>query len=355
MQTRPVHVQRLTTVDAFVAFDFDDAPVSAGGTRLAPDVDEREVALLARAMTYKFAVLGAEVGGAKGGVRADPTDAGGRAAALARYCEEIGPLVRSGRFLTGPDLGTSEADFAPLRDPSQPPSPMSGRIDGVPVEDLLTGFGVVAAAEGALGSLEGRTVAVEGFGKVGGGVARHAAARGARVVAVSTAHGCIHDPGGLDVGALWEARTEHGDRFVEHLGAPVDPPAALFDAEADVVVPGARTGVIDAQRAATMRAVAVVPAANVPYTGAGLATLRARGIAAHADFVCNAGAVIGYRSPRRSSIEEIFASTERRIAGLVAEAAAHPDGPFAGACAVAEGFLRGWRGEGGMPPGPPLA
>ena len=38
-----------------IAFDFDCA-VSAGGTRLAPDVTEDEVRLLARAMTYKFAV-----------------------------------------------------------------------------------------------------------------------------------------------------------------------------------------------------------------------------------------------------------------------------------------------------------
>ena len=38
---------RLKTVDAFVAFDFD-CPTSAGGTRLAPDVTERETQLLAR-------------------------------------------------------------------------------------------------------------------------------------------------------------------------------------------------------------------------------------------------------------------------------------------------------------------
>src|SRR5947207_14305430 len=100
---------RLETVDAFVVFDLDDAPHAAGGTRLAPDVSEREGALLARAMTYKFAVLGRPIGGAKGLVRAD-TD--GRAAALARYCEEIRPLVESRRFLTGPDLGTFEDVFA---------------------------------------------------------------------------------------------------------------------------------------------------------------------------------------------------------------------------------------------------
>jgi len=46
-----VRVHRLSTVDGFMAFDIDSAEVSAGGTRLAPDVTEAEVTLLARAMT----------------------------------------------------------------------------------------------------------------------------------------------------------------------------------------------------------------------------------------------------------------------------------------------------------------
>ena len=81
-----MRVQRLETVDGFIVFDLDDAGISAGGTRLAPDVTEDEVALLARAMTYKFAVLGQRMGGAKAGVRATVAD---RDDAMARYCDEI--------------------------------------------------------------------------------------------------------------------------------------------------------------------------------------------------------------------------------------------------------------------------
>ena len=209
---------RLETVDAFVVFDLDDAPHAAGGTRLAPDVSEREGALLARAMTYKFAVLGRPIGGAKGLVRAD-TD--GRAAAMARYCEEIRPLVESRRFLTGPDLGTYEADFAPLRPSDWEPHVLNATVDGVAFEDVLTGFGVAVAADAALGGLDGRTVTVEGFGKVGAGVAREVAHRGGRVVAVSTLAGCVADPSGLDVGELWQARAAHGDGLVARLGRSI--------------------------------------------------------------------------------------------------------------------------------------
>ena len=347
-----MHVLRLQTVDAFVVFDLDDAPHAAGGTRLAPDVSEREGALLARAMTYKFAVLNRPVGGAKGLVRAGANE---RGAAMPRFCDEIRPLVASRRFLTGPDLGTYEADFAPLRAPDWEPHVLNSMVDGVAFEDVLTGFGVAVAADAALGGLDGRAVAVEGFGKVGAGVAREVARRGGRVVAVSTLAGCVADPAGLDVDELWTARTAHGDDLVGAVGRPVLPRRALFETDTDVLVPGARVGVIDAARAQDIAAAAVVPAANVPYTADGLATLAGRGIAAHADFVCNAAAVVGYTSPARASQAQVLQTVERTIVELVHASSDHEDGPFAGACAIAEEFLRTWRPAGEPLPGPPLA
>src|SRR5215472_12382514 len=108
-------VIELSSVPGFVVIDLPGVPMSAGGTRLAPDVSVAEVALLARAMTYKFGVVGAQVGGAKLGVRGDPADREARAALMARFCAEIAPLAVSGRLLTGPDMGTTEEDFAAMR------------------------------------------------------------------------------------------------------------------------------------------------------------------------------------------------------------------------------------------------
>ena len=344
-------VHRLATVDGFIAFDLEDCQVSAGGTRLAPDVTEGEACLLARAMTYKFAALGLEMGGAKAVIRAGSAE---RAEVMRRYCEEIRPLVEAVRFLTGPDIGTFEADFTPLRRPGET-GVMSQPIDGVPFEDVLTGFGVIVAAEVALGSLDGATVAIEGFGKVGGGVAREAVRRGAKVLAVSTLCGCVVDENGFDVSALWARRAEHGDDVVRHVGSEVRTPAALFDVAADVVVPGARIGAIDADRARRIAARVVAPAANVPYGAGTPETLRGRGICALPDFVCNAGAVIGYISNTVASHREMLALVERRITEILRRSMEHPQGPFAGGCTVAEEFLRTWRPPSGMPQGRPLA
>jgi len=351
-------IVELASVPGFVVFDLPGAPLSAGGTRLAPDVSAAEVALLARAMTYKFAALGHRVGGAKAGLRGDPADQAAKAALMARYCAEVRSM--SGRFLTGPDMGTAEEDFAPLRAGRSAPSAISAVVGGVPFEDVLTGYGVAVAADTALTrtegwGLDGRSVAIEGFGKVGGGVAREVTRRDGRVVAVSTVAGCIADPAGLDVEVLLALRRVHGDACVTRYGRPVGPPARLFTAvNADVIVPGTRPGVISAQVAGSLLpgVKVVAPAANAPYTEEGAGVLRQRGILALPDFVCNAGAVIGYRSPAGATPAEVLAAVDSTVTGLIGEALRHPGGPLAGACERAGRFLRGWWGE---PPAPPFA
>ena len=358
-------IVELGSVPGFVVFDLPGVPLSAGGTRLAPDVSVAEVAVLARSMTYKFAALGQRVGGAKAGVRGDPADRAGKAALMARFCAEVRPLTDAGRFLTGPDMGTAEEDFAPLRERRAAPAAMRAVVAGVPFEDLLTGYGVAVAAETVLRrgrngaqrptGWDGHSVAIEGFGKVGGGVAREVSRRGGRVVAVSTVAGSVADPSGLDVERLLELRRAHGDACVLRYGRPVMPPQRLFtEVNADVLVPGTRPGTIGGRTAGSLppSVRVVAPAANAPYTAAGAEVLRRRGIVALPDFVCNAGAVIGYRSAAEATPEQVLAAVEARIAGLIGEALGHPGGPLAGACEQAAGFLRSWWGE---PPGPPFA
>jgi glutamate dehydrogenase/leucine dehydrogenase len=161
-------------------------------------------------------------------------------------------------------------------------------------------------------------------------------------------------PQGFDVRKLLELRRRHGDRLVEHLDGEVRPAADLFDVEADVLVPGARPGIIDERRAAALRIAVVAPAANVPYTRKGLETLRRRGVPALADFVCNAGATIGYVAGVKSA-EHALRAVEKRVRELTRRSLEHPDGPFAGAAAAAEAALRKWVAPEQMPDGPPLA
>src|SRR6266849_4119988 len=315
---------RLKTVDAFVSFDLE-CPTSAGGTRLAPDVTERETQLLARAMTYKFAVLGVNFGGAKGAIKAAAAE---RDDAVRRYVDEIRPMVESATFLTATDLGTVPDDFRSLPGTDQADL-MHTDYMGMPLDAFLTGLGVATAAEMAM--------------------------RGARLIAFSTIHGCVRRPEGFDVDALLELRKQYGDRLVEHLGVEVRPAADLFAVEADVLVPGARIGVIDEPRARALKARVVAPGANVPYTAGALDGLKERRIPALADFVCNAGATIGYVTDGLRNADEAVAAVEKRVRNLTQDSLRDARGAVWGAGKIAETHLRTWVDEAQMPDGPPLA
>ena len=180
------------------------------------------MARLARAMTWKFAVWRVPYAGAKAGVR---FAGGAREEVLAAYKRALEPY--SGVFLTGPDMGTFLADFAD--GVADGPLPLWAQShEGVDMDDLATGHGVKAAAEAALAhtgrTLAGAAIAIEGFGKVGAGMALASARAGARIVGVSTVDGLLADAGGLNIDELFSLREQHGDALVAH-GAVARPPA----------------------------------------------------------------------------------------------------------------------------------
>jgi glutamate dehydrogenase (NAD(P)+) len=328
-------------LEAFVVIDHEHFPISAGGTRMLPDVDVQEVARLARAMTWKFASCRVPYAGAKAGIR---FAGGDRGAVLAAYKRALEPY--SDVFLTGPDMGTAPADFL---DGAEDPLPLWAQShEGLGMDDLATGHGVKAAAEAALAhlgrGLEGAAVAVEGFGKVGAGTARACFQAGARVVGVSTVHGLLADADGLDVPTLFELREQHGDRFVEHGPSPVRPRKALFELDCDVLVPGARPDSITLEVAERVGCAVVAPGANAPYAPGAVEVLHARGIVAVPDFVSNSGGVHLYASFAQSdspaaalvAIEGIVRESVRRTLTASAELSITP---FAAAVREARDYL----------------
>lgn len=350
-------VERLLSVDGMIVRDIPSSPVSGGGTRLAPDITEAEMRLLARAMTYKLATLELPVGGAKIGLRAT---ASSRAEVIARFRTEIAPQLGSGALMTGPDLGTCEEDFAGLPTPGGAEGIAASTVDGMPVEEVLTGAGVASALGAALGGdLEGRTLALEGFGKMGASIAQAVVARGGRIVAVSTVAGCtIARPGtAFPLETLLGAREKWGDELIYHVGVRAHR-AALYSVPCDALVPGARPGVLSEGCARRVAAPVIVPVANAPYTAAGLRMLKQRGIVAHADFVSSAGGAMAYLSPKVASardVGEAIAAIDEIMGSIVEQTLEHRDGPYAGAVNRAERFLGAWLQASEMPDRPPLA
>jgi glutamate dehydrogenase (NAD(P)+) len=294
--------------------------MSGGGVRMAADLSLAEMIRLARAMSYKFAWLNLPCGGAKAGIWLDPSDPG-RSQALAAFRDVIGPLVDAGTYLPGADMGTSASDFAALYVATgQRQSLGEQPFEGMPLEDQLTGYGVVMAARAACASLgwslNSARVAIEGFGKVGAGAAKFFAREGARVVALSTIRGALYEPDGLDMECLLALRSAQGDAALEHYngGRRLLAPEALLTLPVDVLVPGARPDALHHGNVEGVHARVIVPAANIPYASGTAQRLHARGVVPLPDFVTNAGGVLaGLVSLQGGTAEDAFAMVQERI------------------------------------------
>ena len=307
---------------AVLVIDTTAFGISAGGVRMLPDLSLLEMVRLARAMTYKYLMLEVHCGGAKAGVWYDPATHD-RQVVWSAFLTAIRPFIEQRMYLAGTDMGTTEEDFAPLHQEGARPrsgSLLKQVIDGLPLEDQLTGFGVVESARSAAEffalPMAGATVAIEGFGKVGGGAARFFNRVGARIVAVSTVVGTRYDSQGLDIEQLFTLRHTHGDEAVRHYPhGKFLTCQRLFSLPVDILIPGARPDAITSKNVDQVQAKLIVPGANIPFTHAIANHLSHRGIGVVPDFVANGGGVLAALADLQGlDVEAAFHSVRERIA-----------------------------------------
>ena len=233
---------------------------------------------LSRGMSYKNAMAGLPLGGGKAVILADDkrTKTPAMLAAFGRAVEMLG-----GRYVTAEDVGINVADMQAVRRETRHVAGLpvaEGAVGGDPGPHTSLGvfLGIKAAVRRALGrdSVNGLHLALQGAGSVAGGVARRAAAEGARLT--------IADVDQAKAAAL-----------AAEVGGTVGDPATILSVEADVISPNALGAILDDASIAALRAPIVAGGANNqlarPEHGA---ALMARGILYAPDYVINAGGII---------------------------------------------------------------
>ncbi|MCU1483547.1 MAG: Glutamate dehydrogenase/leucine dehydrogenase [Actinomycetia bacterium] len=252
-----------------------------GGVRFKPYATEDEalhdVLRLSHGMTYKNAAAGLDLGGGKAVIIGDPREL--RSEALFRaYGRFVHGL--NGRYLTAEDVGTTIDDMATIRRETPHVTGTATELGGSGDPSPATAIGVLhamrAVAERLWGSddLTGRHVVVSGVGKVGGALAGHLAAAGAKVT--------VADVDADRVRAVAAA-----------IGADVVAPAEAHTIPCDVFAPCALGAVLTSITIPQLRCEAVVGSANNQLgEEADAERLADAGIAYVPDFVANAGGVI---------------------------------------------------------------
>jgi glutamate dehydrogenase (NAD(P)+) len=315
---------------------------AGGGIRMRPGVTREEVRDLARVMTRKLRVLNMPAGGAKAGIDWDP-ESPEALAVLEGFLRAHRPILAE-MWSTSEDLGTHERDILAIvqrlgltssvhaslmRQPDPQAAAarlqqvMSLRTDGMEIGEATTGYGVAEAAARALSRLgrdpRSATAVVQGFGTVGGGAALYLRRFGIRVVGVADRLGLVYRQEGVDVPALLAIRDAWGVMDRERLpaGHVMRPGDDWWQVDADVLVPAAVAGSVEARVASGTAARLVVEAANLPVTPEADAILHRRGIVVVPDFVANAGGAGAFAAALAENVEPTAAAVLAHIGATI--------------------------------------
>ncbi|MEM7382914.1 MAG: Glu/Leu/Phe/Val dehydrogenase [Bacteroidota bacterium] len=280
---------------------------SKGGIRYNPQVTLDEVTALAGWMTWKCAVVGIPLGGAKGGIQCDPKAMSVRELErLTRaYTQSMLAVFGPDQDIPAPDMGTGPQEMAWLMDEYSKakgmatPAVVTGKplaLGGSLGRMEATGRGIMVATLAAMQKLQLKlqqaTIAIQGFGNVGAHAAWLLQEQGAKIVAISDLSGAYYCAAGIDVKKAMDYKAQHR-KLMGLAGAEKLADEALPTLPVDVLIPAAKGNVITRANASQIQARLIVEGANGPITAAADGILHSeQGTMVVPDILANAGGVI---------------------------------------------------------------
>lgn len=278
-----------------------------GGTRMWNYSTEAEAindALrLSRGMTYKAAISGLNLGGAKAVIIGDPAKDKSEhlMRKFGRFVENLG-----GKYITAEDVGTTTKDMEYIKMETDHvvglPEIMGGGGDPSPVTAYGVYMGIKASAKKAYGSdnLGGKKIAVQGTGKVGLHLIEMLHKDGAHIIASD-----IYESG------LKVASDKYGANIVK--------PEDIFGQDVDIFAPCALGAILNTENIAKLKCQIVAGAANNQLEDENIHgdMLKSRGIYYAPDFLINAGGLINVYSEHNGYVREIAMSQAENIYNTV--------------------------------------
>lgn len=281
-----------------------------GGIRFHPEVHLDEVKALAAWMTWKCSLLEIPYGGAKGGIKFDPTQYSSRELEriTRRFTHALGANIGPDYDIPAPDMGTNSQTMVWMMDtymnssPQERKNSMRGVVTGKSVtsggslgRDKATGqglvFAVAAWAEEHQVDLSKCSFSVQGFGNVGSHSARLLQARGAKLKAVIDHTGGVYNANGIDaLDLIAYAKQNKGGVAGYSKAEPINK-LDFFATEVDIFIPAALEMQITAETAPLMKCRLVAEGANGPTDLDGERILLEKGVQFLPDILANAGGV----------------------------------------------------------------
>ncbi len=257
-------------------------------------------------MTFKTAAVDLPLGGGKWGIIVNPKELSkGELERLSRaYIAAIYKYIWPTKDVPAPDVNTDGQimgwmadEFAKQTGERQP-----GVITGKPLaiwwskgRDVATSLGGLFVVERYLEhhkeSINDKHIVIQGAWNVGLNFAVLAAAKGAKIIAISDSSGAIYDENGLDVASIEKIKNEWKALKGEYPNAKHITNEELLVTKCDILVPSALENQITKDNAEHVTTKLILELANGPTTPEADAILQARNIPLLPDILANAGGV----------------------------------------------------------------
>ncbi|MGN0980284.1 MAG: NADP-specific glutamate dehydrogenase [Candidatus Avoscillospira sp.] len=266
-----------------------------GGLRFHPSVYSGIIKFLGFEQIFKNALTGLPIGGGKGGSDFDPR--GKSDAEVMRFCQAfmtalyryIGPDidVPAGDIgVGGREIGYLFGQYRRLKGTFEN-GVLTGKgqtYGGSLVRPEATGYGAVYYLNEVLkhenDTIEGKTIAISGFGNVAWGICKKAMQLGAKVVTLSGPDGYIYDPDGVateeKVNYLLTMRGSGRDKvqdYADKFGVEFHPGQKPWGVKADIIMPSATQNDVTMEWAEKIVANGIkyyIEVANMPTTNEAL-------------------------------------------------------------------------------------
>ena len=278
-----------------------------GGLRFSPDVNLDEVKALATWMTWKCSLLKLPLGGAKGGICVNPRELSKKELEklTRRFTVGIINIIGPDIDVPAPDVNTNAQIMAWIMDTYSMNKGRSvpGVVTGKPLEiggsvgrNSATGMGLYyiidAMCEKLKTKLETQSIIVQGFGNVGGWIAKLLYERGCKILAISDISGGLYNPEGLEIEKLLDW-TQQGNFLKDY---KIDKNKLITNTEllatkCDILVPAALENQITLENVNDIKCKIILEGANGPTTPEADRVLFDKGIHVIPDILANAGGV----------------------------------------------------------------
>jgi glutamate dehydrogenase (NAD(P)+) len=151
---------------------------------------------------------------------------------------------------------------------------------------FITEFALKARGE----HLDGKTVAIQGFGNVGGVAAQYLSRAGMKVVGISDAGGAFYNADGIDVERAVHTKVQ--GLIQQFPGVDRISNEELLALDVDVLLPAALEAQVHGGNAHAVRARMIVEGANGPLTPEADEILAYKGVLIIPDVLANSGGVV---------------------------------------------------------------